>query len=878
MATGFKPIVLCALLFGLGPPARAQAFNIDVDHSGPPSLGFGLPSASFAAAANQPGAWVGVDVVSVNYAIPLRDITGALTGATVTRRINYVAISGGGYANFSNTGDYALLLNDFTDVAQSIPGGTLVHEFRNLLPGQYRVYTYAATPWGSVMPTPVVVPGSLTTNPQIVTGPMPGNALIEGITHTIHDVIVTNGSLDVSITQPPSGGNDGMVVNGFQLTYVPVPEPTSALVLTLGGVSMFLLKKRSKARGLAANDKAVIVALLMLSLVLLPSANAQAQTNPRFWDITYNYTDNLADEAKAVATDSSGNVYVAGFETNLVSGKDIRVIKYRWNGSAVEPAWSRFVNIPDNLDDVPTGIVLSPDEQFVYVCGKATRTGGHTDAVVSKFNAVTGLPIATATFNTTVGPLNAWDAALAIAVDSSYVYFTGYSKAFTAGTGDDGDLSVYKLNASDLTEAALWQGGFHYGNDPGKREEGVDIAVDAGGKIYVCGTKYHPATADEAPTAQYLMLKLAGSPLVEQERLWPNPRQGFSVATALDIDTTHVYVTGYTSLTSIPNLAYNYGTFRLDKNNYFSLDNPYRYDGPLNDMAVDVKVHAPTGDFFVTGQSDKDGVKRIDITTIKYNPAGVEVWSKDYNAKQGDDIPSGMVLDALGNVYITGRSAKSSSALSDYVTLKYKFADGKQKWVERYDLGSDDQGAAIAIDACRNVAVAGRTIPAGTGFDYGTLKYGADVSPSTYTIVQGSHYSGTIESVEFSDDQRLILVEDPNPAQDPPTCVQVDFEESTPCTDPNSIRFELESHINGAPLQNVLLHIQLFNYTTGHWESVDSSTPTSVDSTRIVTIATNASRFASGGTLKARITWTCFGMSTEGWLAKIDKVVWFVRR
>ena len=78
---------------------------------------------------------------------------------------------------------------------------------------------------------------------------------------------------------------------------------------------MFLLKKRSKTRGPAAHDKALLIPLLMLYLVLLPSANAQAQTNPRFWDITYNYTDNLADEAKAVTTDSSGNVYVAGFET-----------------------------------------------------------------------------------------------------------------------------------------------------------------------------------------------------------------------------------------------------------------------------------------------------------------------------------------------------------------------------------------------------------------------------------------------------------------------------------------------------------------------------------------------------------------------------------
>lgn len=255
MITAVRPAVLFALLVGLGPAARAQGFNIDVNTSGPTYLGGGLPSASFGAGANQPGVWTGISVSGQNYPMLLRDISGALTGAFVTRRVNTVGTGGGSFANFSNTGDYARLLNDFTQVATAY-GGTMVHEFRNLLPGHYRVYTYAVPPSPRYVPTQVVVTPSLTQNPQWSTGPMPGNALIEGITHTIHEAIVTDGSLDVSITQLP-GVDNITVINGFQLTYVPVPEPASALMLTFGGVSMFLLKKRSKACGVAADDKAV---------------------------------------------------------------------------------------------------------------------------------------------------------------------------------------------------------------------------------------------------------------------------------------------------------------------------------------------------------------------------------------------------------------------------------------------------------------------------------------------------------------------------------------------------------------------------------------------------------------------------------------------
>jgi len=48
-----------------------------------------------------------------------------------------------------------------------------------------------------------------------------------------------------------------------------------------------------------------------------------------------------------------------------------------------------------------------------------------------------------------------------------------------------------------------------------------------------------------------------------------------------------------------------------------------------------------------------------------------------------DDAAAAMVVDAAGNVYVTG-SSEGSGTGSDYATIKYNAA-GAQQWVIRYD-------------------------------------------------------------------------------------------------------------------------------------------------------------------------------------------------
>jgi uncharacterized delta-60 repeat protein len=134
-------------------------------------------------------------------------------------------------------------------------------------------------------------------------------------------------------------------------------------------------------------------------------------------------------------------------------------------------------------------------------------------------------------------------------------------------------------------------------------------------------------------------------------------------------------------------------------------------------VAVDV-----SGNVYVTGSSyGSNGLN--DFATVKYSSSGDTLWVQRYNGPADNwDAARDLALDASGNVYVTGESYSSDSF--DYVTIKYT-PSGTQEWVARYNgqEGSDDQPAALSVDASGNVYVTGQSSGSGTFYDYATVKY-----------------------------------------------------------------------------------------------------------------------------------------------------------
>ena len=162
---------------------------------------------------------------------------------------------------------------------------------------------------------------------------------------------------------------------------------------------------------------------------------------------------------------------------------------------------------------------------------------------------------------------------------------------------------------------------------------------------------------------------------------------------------------------------------------------------------------------------------RAEAPSPRYDFDGVQQWVRNYNGGHGSDSPADMIVDAGGNIYVTGQSTRGTN--DDYATIKYDAA-GTQQWVRRYDgpattFANDyDRAAALAVDANGNVFVTGNSSD-----DFATVKYDAagteiwvrryngpaaggdwataiavDASGNSY--VSGSSYGGSTTQYDFA--------------------------------------------------------------------------------------------------------------------------------
>ena len=58
---------------------------------------------------------------------------------------------------------------------------------------------------------------------------------------------------------------------------------------------------------------------------------------------------------------------------------------------------------------------------------------------------------------------------------------------------------------------------------------------------------------------------------------------------------------------------------------------------------------------YVTGRSGGA------FTTIKYDFNGVQQWVRNYNGGYGSDSAAALIVDAAGNLYVTGQSTGSGT-------------------------------------------------------------------------------------------------------------------------------------------------------------------------------------------------------------------------
>ena len=125
----------------------------------------------------------------------------------------------------------------------------------------------------------------------------------------------------------------------------------------------------------------------------------------------------------------------------------------------------------------------------------------------------------------------------------------------------------------------------------------------------------------------------------------------------------------------------------------------------------------PAGDAYVVGQTfgalpGQSSAGMIDAFVRKYDPAGTEVWTRQFGGG-GGETAAGVALDGGGNAYVVGGTRAAlpgQTTAGDYDAFIRKYDPaGNELWTRQFGTAAEDYALAATLDPAGNAVVAGET-------------------------------------------------------------------------------------------------------------------------------------------------------------------------
>ena len=282
---------------------------------------------------------------------------------------------------------------------------------------------------------------------------------------------------------------------------------------------------------------------------------------------------------------------------------------------------------------------------------------------------------------------------------------------YVTGTSSYGYATV-KYNSSGVLQwTARYQGYYYIYN------ESFAVTADNAGNVYVTGTNgASGGTHSDIVTVKY---NSSGVQVWAVRTTGPGVNNDAGRSIAVDAS-GNIYVVGYLCNTGTGS---DITTIKYSQDGNILWMMHYNRQASSGDMGKGLVLDA-AGNIYVSGSTNIPNTAfGTDITTIKYNPAGVQQWVMHYNPNGLADAPNSITLDNQGNVIVAGTSTGTGPVLGDYITIKYD-NNGNQQWASRYNFQNfNDAVNDVTTDASGNVYVTGYSISTLNGDDYATIKY-----------------------------------------------------------------------------------------------------------------------------------------------------------
>ncbi len=398
------------------------------------------------------------------------------------------------------------------------------------------------------------------------------------------------------------------------------------------------------------------------------------------------------DNGEKSWVESNGNIYTVGGLANTTTMKDAWLYKQDAGGAAL---LNKFYQGEGEFTDKATTLAHSGGS--VFAAGYVYSYDEDKNFCTVKYDA-SGNVVWQKYFN---GPDSDTDEPVAIEGDGAgNVYVAGRSK----NADNNYDMFLIKYNSNGDT---LWTENFDFGllGD----EEVKDMVVSSTGDVYLTGLVDNDVTA--ATSNDFLTVKISSSGTFLWMAQFNGSANGDDRAYSITLDNNeNAIVVGRTWNGS----DYDMQTVKYDAANG-SETLLGSYTSNLGDDVPEKVLLDNNGNIIVAATSDRDVTASTDrdFLVVKYSNSGTQLWAQTYNgAGTGDDDLKDMVIDPTGNIYVTGQSDMDSTSTDnlDYTTIKFD-ATGTQEWVVHYNGGvsADDASEAITLLNNGNICVTGQS-------------------------------------------------------------------------------------------------------------------------------------------------------------------------
>jgi hypothetical protein len=164
------------------------------------------------------------------------------------------------------------------------------------------------------------------------------------------------------------------------------------------------------------------------------------------------------------------------------------------------------------------------------------------------------------------------------------------------------------------------------------------------------------------------------------------------------------------------------------------------------------------GNIYTTGNTRISDTETAILTT-KMDCDGVTLWENEFTHPGGTAKSYGtaLALDQSGNIYVAGTGKLASSGGYDLLVVKYS-SSGSQSWQYVFNGGGDDIGTGIVVDANGNAYISVASQGTSTGFDYRLLKLNSSGSVLWNNAHNFSNLDDFPVGIELSSDGSEAIV------------------------------------------------------------------------------------------------------------------------